>query len=312
MIVLPEGAGQRLDKYLAESSPGLTRSRIQKLIEQGRVRINGEPARSASRKLKEGDEVEVSMPPPEPPGKAEAEEIPLGVVYEDGDVVVVNKPAGMVTHPSAGHSSGTLVNALLAHCKDLSGVGGVERPGIVHRLDKDTSGLIIAAKNDKAHLSLSAQLKDRTLSRTYVAVVKGTPKKAEGVIKARVGRHPAHRKKMAVLKDGGRLAVSHYRVAQKLAGASVVEVSLETGRTHQVRVHMQSLGHPVIGDTLYSRGGKYPIKRQALHAWKLMFKHPRTGEVIKLAAPIPADMEKLIRALGGDPSAYTMESTPGE
>ena len=306
MKVPPDHAGSRLDRFLAESGLGVTRSRARKLIDAGHVTVNGAVAASASLRLKEGAEVSVAMPEPEDMDTAAPEDIPLDVAYEDDEVIVINKPPGMVTHPSAGHRSGTLVNALLAHCGALSCVGGVTRPGIVHRLDKDTSGIIIAAKTDRAHQSLSAQLKDRTLSRTYVAVVRGKPKSTEGIIETSIGRHPVHRKKMAVLKKGGRVAVSSYRVAQELEGASVVEVSLRTGRTHQVRVHMKHIGCPIAGDTVYGRGGGgFPIKRQALHAWRLAFTHPATGRRMELAAPLADDMAGLIRALGGDPSPYS-------
>lgn len=305
MIVTAESAGQRIDRFLAGAGLGLTRSRAQKLIAGGFVKRDGETVRSASEKVREGDEIDVFIPPPEPPSMALPEKIPLDVLYEDGDVIVVNKPPGMAAHPSAGHRGGTLVNALLAHCERLSGVGGVARPGIVHRLDKGTSGVIVAAKNDEASLSLSAQLKDRTMSRTYVAVVRDAPREDEGVIETRIGRHPRDRKKMAVLKEGGRGAVSRYRVAQRLSGASVVEVSLMTGRTHQIRVHMLHINCPVAGDPVYSRGkDRLPIKRQALHAWKIRFVHPRTGETMEFFAPLPEDMARLIRALGGDPSPY--------
>ncbi|MGK7345684.1 MAG: RluA family pseudouridine synthase [Candidatus Nitrospinota bacterium M3_3B_026] len=305
MIVGAESAGQRIDRFLAGAGLSLTRSRAQKLIADGFVKRNGETVHSASEKVREADEIEVFIPPPAPPEKAVPEDIPLDVVYEDGDVIVVNKPPGMVVSPAAGHRGGTLVNALLAHCGGLSSVGGAARPGIVHRLDKDTSGVIIAAKNDKASLSLSSQLKERTMSRTYVAVVKGAPREDEGVIDTLIGRHPRDRKKMATLKEGGRRAVSRYRVAQRLSGASVVEVSLMTGRTHQIRVHMLHINCPVAGDPVYSRGkNRLPIKRQALHAWKIRFVHPRTGKEVELRSPIPADMESLIRALGGDPSPY--------
>jgi len=306
MIVSENAAGARMDKFLADSGIGLTRSRAQKLIDDGQVTVNGAVALSHSIKLQAGDEVHVTIPAPKPPENVAPEDIPLDVLYEDDDLIVVNKSAGMVTHPAAGHSGGTLVNALLRHCKNLSGIGGVARPGIVHRLDKDTSGALIAAKNDAAHLSLSSQLKDRTMSRTYVAVVKGRPKKDEGVIDANIGRHPFHRKKMAALKEGGRPAVSHYKVAQELEGASVVEVSLMTGRTHQIRAHLLSINCPVAGDPVYSRGaGKFPIKRQALHAWKVKFVHPATGRQMEFAAPLPDDMAELIRSLKGDPSPYT-------
>lgn len=304
MIVELEHSGERIDRYLATAGLGLTRSQAQKLIEDGRVMINGVVVRS-SVKVKEGDEAVVDIPEPTPMN-LEPEDIPLHIIYEDADVVALDKPAGMVVHPSAGHDSGTLVHALLQHCAgELSGVGGVARPGIVHRLDKDTSGLIIVAKNDAAHHALSEQLISRELSRIYVAVVKGSPKTREGTIESSIGRHPYERKKMAVLKSGGRNSVTGYKVTQTLERASVVELSLVTGRTHQIRVHMQSINCPVIGDPVYSRGvGRYPIRRQALHAWKMRFNHPRDGRLVELSTPIPDDMARLIVALKGDPTPY--------
>ncbi len=300
MKVSQEQAGERLDRYLTAAELGLTRARIKKLIDDGRALVNGVVAK-ASMKLKGGEEVTLDIPEPKPLDLL-PEKIDLDIVYEDKDIVVVNKPAGMVTHPAVGHSSGTLVHALLAHCTDLSGIGGVTRPGIVHRLDKDTSGLIVAAKNDGAHLALSSQLESRELSRIYIAIVKGYPKPASGVVEGNIGRHPRHRQKMAVLKEGGRASVSRYKTLQELEGASVVEVSLETGRTHQVRVHMQSINCPVLGDPVYSRGvGKYPIKRQALHAWRMKLVHPSTGDTMEFKAQLPDDMAKLIIALNGDP-----------
>jgi len=304
-LTVPAGnSGERLDKFLASSELGLSRSRIQKLLEDGHITVNGASVRS-SQKLKEGDTVEVIIPPPESLD-IEAEDIAIDIVYEDKDIAIINKPAGMVVHPSAGHSSGTLVHALLKHFGDtLSTIGGVIRPGIVHRLDKDTTGLIAVAKNDTAHESLTEQLADRTMSRTYLAVVKGEPRPKQGLIEANIGRHRYQRKKMAALKVGGREAVSKYRVLQGLKNASVVEVKLVTGRTHQVRVHMQSINCPVVGDPVYSRGvGKYSIKRQALHAWKMKLIHPRTEEKMEFTAVIPDDMAKLILEMGGDPSGY--------
>lgn len=303
MIVSAAHAGQRLDAYLASEMAELSRSRIRKLIDDGHVTVNGKTPRPSA-KLKEGDDVTVFVPPPEPM-ELEPEDIPLNVVYEDADVIVIDKPAGMVVHPSAGHSKGTLVGALLGHTADLSGVGGVARPGIVHRLDKDTSGLVIVAKNDAAHHSLSAQLQARTLRRTYIAVVKGQPKQNEGMVEGNIGRHKTHRKKMAVLREGGKPAVTRYRVLQWLDGHTALEVTLETGRTHQIRAHMFHINHPVAGDETYGRGDKRRlIKRQALHAWKITFIHPSTGETMSFTAPLPGDMAHLIKNLGGDPAPY--------
>jgi len=303
MIVSRENSGERLDRYLARVMPELSRARIQKLVKGGLVTINGKQT-GASAKIREGDKIAVTVPEPEPM-TAEPEDIPLDVVYEDADLIVVNKPAGMAAHPAAGRRAGTLVNALLNHCADLSGVGGVLRPGIVHRLDKDTSGLIVAAKNDAAHHSLSAQLKDRSLSRTYLAVVKNRPRQSEGTVEMNIGRHPQHRKKMAALRQGGRRAVTHYKIVQNLDTACVVEATLETGRTHQIRVAMLALNCPVMGDSVYGRAEKPRlIRRQALHAWKLSLAHPRGGERMSFTAPLPGDMATLIEKLGGDPAPF--------
>ncbi len=302
--VLPEQAGERIDRFLAAERADLSRSRIQKLISEGLITINGASVTKASVKLAEGDEVMITIPEPEPSDLV-PEDIPLDIVYEDGDIIVVNKSAGMVVHPSAGHDSGTLVHALLGHGGDLSGVGGVLRPGIVHRLDKDTSGLIVIAKNDNTHRELSGQLQRRELTRIYVAVVKGTPKTAEGTIETGIGRHRRDRKKMAVLEEGGREAVTMYEVAQQLEKHSLLEIKLSTGRTHQIRVHMAHINHPVVGDLTYGRKEKPAlIKRQALHAWQLRLVHPVSGEAQQFKAPIPEDMEGLIQKIGGDPTRY--------
>ncbi|MBI4666352.1 MAG: RluA family pseudouridine synthase [Nitrospinae bacterium] len=304
LTVPPDSAGARIDKFIADSPAGLSRSFVQKLLDEGLVSVSGKVAH-ASTKLKSGDTVAFTIPAPKP-AQVLPENIPLDVVYEDDDIIVINKPAGMVAHPAAGHFTGTLVHALLEHCMgNLSGVGGELRPGIVHRLDKDTTGLIVAAKNDRAHQSLTNQLSERAMSRVYVAVVKGSPKQAEGVVEANIGRHPKQRKKMAVLKRGGRPAATKYRVTQNLGKASVVELSLLTGRTHQIRVHMQSINCPVAGDQDYARsGGGYPIKRQALHAWRLKLVHPVSGEHMEFSAPLPEDMTQLIKFLGGNPEPY--------
>ncbi len=306
LTVPPESAGARVDKFLADTLAHVTRSRLKKLFDDGLVMLNGALAKPSA-KVKDGDSVSVEIPSVTPTS-AQPEDIHLDVVYEDADIIVINKPVGMVVHPAVGHFTGTLVHALLSHCgSSLSGIGGEERPGIVHRIDKDTTGLIAVAKNDEAHLALSRQLEERTLSRTYIAVVKGSPKSPEGVVEANIGRHPKDRKKMATLKTGGRVAVTKYKTLQtlqKLQKASVLAVSLVTGRTHQIRVHMAHINCPVIGDPDYSREGKYPIRRQALHAWKMKLTHPRTGEAMEFTAPIPKDMADLIKSLGGDPSPY--------
>ncbi|VAX15139.1 Ribosomal large subunit pseudouridine synthase D [hydrothermal vent metagenome] len=304
MIVSPDNEGERVDVFVASQTSGLSRSRIQKLLTLGHIKVNGKTAR-ASRKLKSGDEVSVTVPEPEPLDMA-AEKIALDIVYEDDHIIVINKEAGMVVHPSAGHRSGSLVNALLGHGSKLSGIGGVARPGIVHRLDKETSGLMVVAKSDAAHQSLSDQLKDRSLTRVYIAVVRGTPKRYQGIIETNIGRHKIHRKKMAVLKEGGKKAVTSYKVIEPLKGGSLVEVKLGTGRTHQIRVHLKSIHCPVMGDKTYGPKNvkSYLIGRQALHAWKLVLIHPKDGRELNFTAPPPEDIVALIRKMGGDPSIY--------
>ncbi len=297
--------GERVDTYLASVEPDLTRARIQKLIGAGSILVNGNNIRSSHR-LKAGDQIAVTMPEPLL-SDIKPEKIDLDIVYEDSDVVVINKPAGMVVHPSAGHYSGTLVNALLGHFggDDLSTIGGVIRPGLVHRLDKDTSGVMAVARNDKTHQSLSEQLKSREMSRIYLALVKGTPKNREGTVNALIGRAPAHRKRMAVLQSGGRESITHYKILQEFGKVSLLEVSLSTGRTHQIRVSLQHINNPVVGDPVYSRGiGKFPINRQALHAWKITFIHPTDKRTMTFDAPLPKDMTDLLHSFGGDASPY--------
>ena len=289
-------AGARVDAYLAGKVENLTRSAAQRLLEEGNVLCDGRPMAKSDRLT--GDEtIEVSLPEPEPPA-VHPEKIPLDVVYEDADVIVVNKPKGLVVHPAPGHPDGTLVNALLYHCGDsLSGIGGVLRPGIVHRIDRDTSGLIIAAKNDFAHQKLAAQLSDHTLARTYECVVVGNLKENSGTVNAPIGRCPANRKKMAVV-PGGRRAVTHWEVIARYPGFTHVRCRLETGRTHQIRVHMAHLGHPILGDTVY--GAKKPVpglQGQCLHAAGLRFVHPRTGETINLTCPLPEEFREVLRKL---------------
>ncbi len=286
--------GERLDRFLAQRLPGLSRSRLQALIRQGRVTANG-LAGKPSLRLKRGDGVEVVVPPPEPVEMA-PEAMPLEVVYQDRDLLVVDKPAGLTVHPGPGHPSHTLVNALLALCTDLSGIGGELRPGIVHRLDKDTSGLMVVAKHDAAHQSLSRQLKERLVQKRYLALVVGTPHPAQGVIEAPVGRDPHHRQRMAVV-EGGRAAVTPYRVQEVLGEYALVEVRPTTGRTHQIRVHMAFLGHPLVGDQVYSRRRVPFLERQFLHACFLAFEHPMTGERLEFTSPLPADLAGALAAL---------------
>lgn len=290
-----EHAGVRLDAFLSADG-ALTRSQAARLIAEGRVRVNGKPAAKSAR-LSGGETVTVDVPqlretalPPQ--------NIPLDVVYEDDDVIVVNKPTGLVVHPAPGHPDGTLVNALLHHCGDsLSGIGGEKRPGIVHRIDRDTSGLIIAAKNDAAHLALSAQLKDHSLSRTYECLVTGNMKQDSGTVDAPIGRSSADRKKMAVVPTGRR-AVTHWEVVARYPGVTHLRCRLETGRTHQIRVHMAYIGHPILGDTVY--GAKKPVPGltgQCLHATGLRFIHPRTGEPVELHCPLPPEFTAMLQKL---------------
>ena len=292
-----EDAGARLDAFLARSLPALTRSAAVRLIEAGAVLVDGRTAAKSCR-LAGGEAVSVALPDPEPI-EALPQDIPLDVVYEDGDVIVVNKPAGLVVHPAPGHPDGTLVNALLHHCGgSLSGVGGALRPGIVHRIDRDTSGLIIAAKNDAAHRALSAQLQDHTLARTYEAVVVGNLREDRGTVDAPIGRHHTDRKKMAVTDRGGRAAVTHWEVLERFQGFTHVRCRLETGRTHQIRVHMAHLGHPICGDTVYGARKPVPgLTGQCLHAVGLRFIHPRTGETVELSCPLSDAFTALLEKL---------------
>ena len=291
-----ESKNQRLDAFLASSLDGLTRSQATRLIESGEVAVDGR-AVSKSYKLAGGEDIAVTLPEPEPV-EAVPQDIPLDVVYEDADVIVVNKPSGMVVHPAPGHPDGTLVNALLYHCAGtLSGVGGALRPGIVHRIDRDTSGLIIAAKNDAAHQYLSAQLADHTLARTYECIVVGKLREDRGTVNAPIARHPTDRKRMAVVA-GGREAVTHWEVIARYPGYTHVRCRLETGRTHQIRVHMAYIGHPILGDTVYGAKKEVPgLTGQCLHAVGLRFLHPRTHEVVELFCPLPEEFTRMLQKI---------------
>lgn len=293
-----ESKNQRLDAFLASSLDGLTRSQATRLIESGEVAVNGR-AVSKSYKLAGGEDIAVTLPEPEPV-EAVPQDIPLDVVYEDADVIVINKPSGMVVHPAPGHPDGTLVNALLYHCAGtLSGVGGALRPGIVHRIDRDTSGLLIVAKNDFAHQSLSAQLADRSLSRVYEAVVHGGFRADSGTVNAPIGRHPVDRKRMAVTEKNSRHAVTHWEVIERYAGFTHIRCKLETGRTHQIRVHMAHIGHPLLGDMVYGAGKpEKGLEGQCLHARTLKFIHPRTGEHMELTSPLPEYFTAVLARLG--------------
>ena len=295
--ITAEESGERIDALLARLVPELTRSAAQRLLEEGLVTLRGVPVKK-NRRTEPGEVYAALLPEPELP-EPEPQDIPLDIVYEDADVVVVNKPRGMVVHPAPGHPDGTLVNALLRHCgESLSGVGGERRPGIVHRIDKDTSGLIIAAKNDYAHLALSAQLADRSLSRVYEAVARGEFREEAGTVDAPIGRHPTERKRMAVTERGSRPAVTHWEVIARYRGWTHIRCRLETGRTHQIRVHMAYIGHPLLGDMVY--GAKKPergLEGQCLHARELKFLHPRTGEAIHLSTELPEYFQQVLASL---------------
>ncbi len=288
--------GLRADAFLAGAVEGLSRSAAQKLLEAGLARCDGKPL-TKSIKLPMGAVVEVDLPEPEPL-EAQSEDIPLDVVFEDADVIVINKPVGLVVHPAPGHPSGTVVNALLHHCGgSLSGINGVLRPGIVHRIDRDTSGLLIAAKNDKAHLALAAQLQDHSLHRLYHGIVVGRLREDAGTVDAPLDRSPKDRKKMAVV-PGGREAVTHYEVLERFGGYTYAAFRLETGRTHQIRVHMAHLGHPLLGDTVYGSAKGYPgLAGQCLHAKALTFLHPSTGETVTVECPLPEHFTRVLDKL---------------
>lgn len=290
-----EDAGTRADVFLA-GKLGVSRSNMQKLLEDGRVK-RGEKIIKANYKVRAGEMFVVDIPEPEPI-EAVPENIPLDIIYEDDDVVVLNKARGMVVHPAPGNYTGTLVNALLYHCSNLSGINSAIRPGIVHRLDKDTSGIMIVAKNDAAHISLSQQIQSKTAVRTYLAVVRGNIKTDSGTIETQIARDKTDRKKMAVVKEGGRDAITDYEVLERFGKYTLVRCKLRTGRTHQIRVHMEYLGYPLVGDPKYSpMKTPFGIKGQALHSHTLEFTHPRTGERMKFEAPLPEDMHKIITRL---------------
>ena len=281
-----EQGGRRLDHYMAEQVPRLSRSRLQALMKDGHILLNGAAAR-ASVTLRTGDTITFDEPEVIP-STTEAEDIALSVLYEDSDLIVINKPAGLVVHPAVGNMTGTLVNALLHHCDELSGIGGVERPGIVHRLDKETSGCLVAAKNDLAHQALAEQFSGREVTKIYLAIAAGKFPRREGKINAPIGRHRVNRQKMAVVREGdGREALTDWKVLAELPAGTLVQCTLHTGRTHQIRVHLKHLGNPILGDTVYGKPAGF--SRQMLHAWKLGFSHPRSGQRIDCVAPIPED-----------------------
>ena len=297
MTILCEEAGLRLDAFLAEAQLGLTRSALQKLMEAGAITVNGSPVRK-NYKTRSGDLIEVTPPEPEPL-ELLPQDIPLDIRYEDEDVIVLNKPKGLVVHPAPGHWAGTLVNGLMYHCRDgLSGINGVLRPGIVHRIDMDTSGLLIVAKNDFAHQSLAAQLKDHTLSRVYEAIAVGSLREDRGTIDAPIGRHPVDRKKMAVTEKNSRRAVTHFQVLARYPGYTHLRLRLETGRTHQIRVHLAWKNHPIAGDCVYGRGKELGLNSQCLHARTLCFLHPRTGDPVTVTSELPEYFETVLKKLG--------------
>ena len=294
---------ERLDKFLSAMLPDQSRSYLQKIIKDGNVLVNGEPKKSSYR-LEDGDEVTADLPELKSPD-IEPENIPLDILYEDDSILMVNKPKGMVVHPSAGHYTGTLVNAVLWHCQgQLSGINGVSRPGIVHRIDKDTTGVLVVCKNDAAHNAVAAQLKEHSITRKYRAIVHGVIKEDEGTVDAPIGRHPTERKKMASGVKNGKRAVTHYRVLERFQGNTYVECQLETGRTHQIRVHMASIHHPLLGDTVYGPAkDSHHLEGQTLHAMVLGLIHPVTGEYLEVEAPLPEYFENLLkkfRAMSGN------------
>ena len=289
---------QRLDRALVEGFPDFSRSRLQKLIEQGNVQVNGIISKDKKQLVQAKDEIVLSIPPPQPLD-VQPESIPLDILYEDEHLIIVNKPAGLVVHPAPGNETGTLVNALLAHCENLAGIGGIERPGIVHRLDKDTSGAIVVAKNDFSHQHLQKQIQDKTAKREYLGIVYGVPKGENGSIDLPIGRHPVDRKKMAVVERGGRNAITHWQLQERLGNYSLLAFQLETGRTHQIRVHCAAIGHPIVGDPVYSTAHSLGVNLsgQVLHARRLVLTHPVTGETLSAIAPLPTDFTKLITVL---------------
>ena len=295
LVVSKEPTRLRLDVFIARELSQFSRSRIQQLIRERFVTLNGSPARARD-VVRTGDVIDLTEPPIEKID-IEPEHIPLDVLFEDNDLIVINKPAGLVVHPGASHREHTLVNALLHHCPNLSGIGGKERPGIVHRLDKDTSGCIVVAKNDQAHRGLSEQFAARTVEKIYLALVAGKLRKSSGIIEEKIGRHPVHRQRMSVVPSRGRAAKTEYRVVRSGENASLIECRLHSGRTHQIRVHLHHLGHPVLGDKVYGAKFAKHYARQMLHAWKLGFTHPRTGEWKIFEAPLPEDFECAMSSL---------------
>jgi 23S rRNA pseudouridine1911/1915/1917 synthase len=303
-----EEKDDRIDRYLSQHLPDLSRSRIQQLIEQGQVQVNDKICTSKKVTVQSGDRISITIPEAKPLD-LQPEAIPLDVLYEDDSLIIINKPAGLVVHPAAGHESGTLVNALLAHCTNLAGIGGVQRPGIVHRLDKDTTGAIAIAKTDQAHQHLQAQLKAKTAKREYLGVVHGAPSAESGTIDQPIGRNPIDRKKMTILPvdKGGRTAITHWQVKERLGNYTLIYFQLETGRTHQIRVHSAHMGYPLVGDPVYGSGRSVGVNLpgQALHAWRLRLQHPVSGEWIEAIAPLPPAFITLLDVLRRRADALT-------
>jgi 23S rRNA pseudouridine1911/1915/1917 synthase len=296
LIVVKTGAGMRIDRYLAGELRQFSRTRLQQLIRDGFVTLNGKRGRPSDR-VRTGDRIDLCEPPPEKM-ENQPEAIPLDILFEDEDLLVLNKPAGLVVHPGAGHREHTLVNALLSHCQNLSGIGGQERPGIVHRLDKETSGCLVVAKNDEAHRGLSSQFAARTVEKVYLALVSGKLRKSTGTIEEKIARHPVHRQRMAAISSRGRPAKTEYRVVAFRKDFSLIECQLHSGRTHQIRVHLHHLGHPVLGDKVYAPKLASGFPRQMLHAWKLGFQHPCTGDWRSFEAPLPEDFSQALKSVG--------------
>ena len=292
-IAQEENSNIRLDKAISEKNSELSRVAIQRMIEEGKILVNDKKVK-ASYKVQKGDKIIIGEEEIKE-AKLEAEDIPLDIIYEDKDIIVVNKPKGLVVHPGNGNWDGTLVNAIMAHCKDLSGIGGEIRPGIVHRIDKDTSGLLIIAKNDKAHINVSEQIKNHQVKKTYIALVRGTFKENEATINMPIARSTKDRTKMAVNRNG-KEAITHFKVLERFSDCTLLEVNIETGRTHQIRVHMAEIGRPLIGDIVYSNGkNRFNVQGQMLHSYKLEFKHPSTGKTMSLTAPLPEYFENVLQ-----------------